>query len=58
MQEVVYELHTIKQVYEEVIEAQKYKFQTELEKLRGELQQVESHLTKLENEMDILKIWK
>ena len=55
MQEVTYELHTIRQAHEEAIEAQRYKFQTELEKVRGELQQVEFCSKTLENEMNILR---
>lgn len=42
MQEVARQIQTIKQAYEEEIEAQRYSFQIELEKAREELQQAES----------------
>ena len=55
MQEVVRELHANKKAHEEAMEAQRYGFQIELEKVREELHRVESRSTRLEYEMNTLK---
>lgn len=55
MQEVVRELHVTKKAHEEAMEAQRYGFVMELEKVREELRRVESRLTRLEYEMNTLK---
>lgn len=55
MQKVARELQAIRQAHEEAIEAQRYSFQMELERVRWKLQQIESRLTTLENEINSLK---
>ena len=55
MQEVTCELHGIRQAHEEAMEAQRYGFHMELEKVKKKFHQVESRLTKLEHEMNTLK---
>ena len=55
MQKVVCELYATKKVHEEAMEAQKYRFQVELEKVIEELHQVESRSTKLEYKINTLK---
>lgn len=55
MQEVVRELHVTKKAHEEAMEAQRYGFVMELEKVREELRRVESRSTRLEYEMNTLK---
>ena len=55
MQEVVRELHATKKAHEEAMEAQRYGFQVELEKVIEELHQVELRSTRLEYEMNIMK---
>ena len=51
----MHELYTSRQVNKETIEAQKYKFQTKLEKLREKFYHLEFHSKMLENEMNILR---
>ena len=58
MQDVVRELQAMKQTQEEAMEVQRRGFQMELEKVRGELQRVESRSMMLENEMKSLKTQK
>lgn len=59
MAEVAREVQTIKQAHQEEMEAQRYSFQMEIEKVRKELHQVESRselrTTTLENEINTLK---
>lgn len=61
MQEVARELHAIRKAHEEAMEAmeaRKYGFQIELEKVKEELHRVESRSTTLEYEMNTLKAQK
>ena len=58
MQDVVRELQAMKQTQEEAMEVQRRGFQMELEKLREELQRVESQSMMLENKMKFLKTQK
>ncbi len=54
MQQVTHELYSIRQAHAEEMEAQRHKFQTELEKVRGKLQQVELVAATLENKVKFL----
>lgn len=55
MQEVAQELQAIRSAQDEVIEAQRQSFQTELERIREKLQQVELRSKTLEDEIKTLK---
>lgn len=55
MQEVVQKLYDTKKTHEKAIEAQKYRFQMELKKVKEKLYQVESHSIRLEYKINTLK---
>ena len=55
MQEMMRELHIIRQSHEEVVESQRQGFQIELERVGGKLEQLESRSKLLENEVKALK---
>ena len=55
MQEITRELLGIRKAHKKAMEAQRYGFQMELEKVKEELHQVELRSTTLEYEMNTLK---
>lgn len=56
MQEMTRELHSIRQIHEEEMDAQRQGFQIELERVGGKLEQLELRSIALENEVKALRL--
>lgn len=54
-QEIMCELHIIRQLYKKIIEGQRQSFQIELERIRGKVEKLESRSKLLKNELKVLK---
>lgn len=58
MQALEQEIQAIRKGYKEVLETQRHKFQTELKKVNGRLDQIEARFTKLVNKITVSKAQK